>query len=139
MVLSKQSRFFIIPAFVVIALYSALWAIPNSNKNTRLEKEDASASRSNAHFGSMEPIKFSQQPETGNLMPPDTGLPVPIPQPINNPLSEGNPYSPFHLTTPPALTTQIYYDTLTNQFVFRNMIVSTPYGPSSSMDINEYI
>lgn len=139
MVLSKQTRFFIIPAFVVIALYSALWAIPNTNKHTRLEREPGEGSSVSDPMSSYVPIDFTLEQEMGNLMPPDTGLPVPIPQPINNPLSEGNPYSPFHLTTPPSLSREIYYDTLTNQFVFRNMIGSTPYGPSSSMDISEFI
>lgn len=139
MVLKKQSRFFIIPAFVVIALYSALWAIPNSSKNRPLQAEDAALDNevNIQNFHSSE--QLAQNHIDGTVTPPDTGLPVPIPQPINNPLSEGNPYSPFHLSTPPALTTEIYYDTLTNQFVFRNMTGSVQYGPSSSMDINEYI
>lgn len=139
MVLKKQSRFFIIPAFVVIALYSALWAIPNANMNRPLHAEDAALNNDIdiQNFHSSE--QLAQNHIDGTVTPPDTGLPVPIPQPINNPLSEGNPYSPFHLSTPPALTTEIYYDTLTNQFVFRNMTGSVQYGPSSSMDINEYI
>ena len=47
MVLKKQSRFFIIPAFVVIALYSALWAIPNTNKNRPLHAEASSIGTEN--------------------------------------------------------------------------------------------
>ena len=139
MVLKKQSRFFIIPAFVVIALYSALWAIPNTNKNRSLHAEASSIGTENDFQKILSSENLNMNAEDGTVTPPDTGLPVPIPQPINNPLSEGNPYSPFHLSTPPALSTEIYYDTLTNQFVFRNMTGSVQYGPSSSMDINEYI
>ncbi len=71
--------------------------------------------------------------------PPDTGLRSPIPSYDNNPLDEDQFYSPFHLSTPPSYHTEIVFDSLTNTYKFQNMIGSTPFGPSSSMSIDEYI
>ena len=73
------------------------------------------------------------------LDPPDTGLRVPIPSYDNNPLDDNQFYSPFHLNTPSSLHTDIHYDTATNSFLFQNMIGNTPFGPSSSMSIDEYL
>lgn len=139
MAIEKQSRIFIIPAFVVIAFYSALWAYP-SIKNYSLEgdKEEHNSHQEEYRFSNLYPTSEMKEYD-GMITPPDSGLITPIPQPLNNPLNEGFLFSPFHLQNPPSLSTQIYYDTLTNKYVFRNMIGSTPFGASSSMDIDEFI
>jgi len=133
--LSKQSRFFIIPAFVVIALYSALWAIPNQIKNPSLFDDESVSD----DMSSVTEHHTSWNSDPTPVTPPDSGLISPIPQPLNNPLSEGPIFSPFHLSNPPSLYTDIFFDTITNQYVFRNMIGNVPFGASASMDIPEFI
>lgn len=135
----KQSKKIIIPIIVVIAFYSALWAIPIIKNNQLLEgKNDQNSLHELSRFANLYPTsKFHS--EDILITPPDSGLSAPIPQPLNNPLDEGFFYSPFHLSNPPSLKRQIYYDTITNTYVFRNMIGDTPFGPTSSMDIDEYI
>lgn len=77
--------------------------------------------------------------ESVQTPPPDTGLRAPVPHYDNNPLDEDQHYSPFHLATPPSLQTHIVYDSLTNTYRFQNMIGNTPFGPASSMSVDEYI
>ncbi|PKP27696.1 MAG: hypothetical protein CVU02_02870, partial [Bacteroidetes bacterium HGW-Bacteroidetes-19] len=135
----KQSKKIIIPIIVVIAFYSALWAIPIIKNNQLLEgKSDQNSLHELSRFANLYPTSEFQR-EDNLITPPDSGLFAPIPQPLNNPLEEGFFYSPFHLSNPPSLNRQIYYDTITNTYVFRNMIGNTPFGPTSSMDIDEYI
>lgn len=139
MAIGKKSIIFIIPAFVVIAFYSALWAYPIIKNFHQEEESDAVDSfQEEYHLANLYPTSEIKSEDIA-ITPPDSGLVSPIPQPLNNPLEEGFLYSPFHLSNPPSLNTQIYYDTLTNTYVFRNMIGNTPYGPASSMDINEFI
>lgn len=73
------------------------------------------------------------------LTPPDTNPRSPVPHYDNNPLDEDQFYSPFHLNTPPSFHTEIVYDSLTNTYKFQNMIGNVPFGPASSMSVNEYI
>jgi cell surface protein SprA len=116
---------------IILFLTSLVWALPGYMKVFVQENNKENVS-SVQHDN--EVVEASE-----NLTPPDSGLVSPIPQPINNPLQEGVFFSPFHLKTPPALQTRIYFDTITNQFVFRNMIGEVPFGPAASMDVSEFI
>jgi len=71
------------------------------------------------------------------ICPPDTNPPV-LPQPEINPLAP-NPNNPFFLQTPQGIGQSIIYDPITNTYNFQYMTGSTPFGPSSYMNINEYI
>ncbi len=73
------------------------------------------------------------------VTPPDTGLKIPVNQPDNNPLNEGEGTSPFQLSDPPGYGTNIEYDPETNTYKFQTMTGAVPYGPGAYMDINEYI
>ncbi len=142
MAIGKNTKFYIVPAFIVCALYSVIWAIPaphfGSNApsftyNSQKDSEISAVSES-------EVIVLDESIQTDGLsLPPDTGLQVPIPQPINNPLEENNYNSPFYMSNPSNMGTSIEYDPETNSYNFQNTIGGKPYGPSGSMDINEYI
>ena len=134
MIFGKQAKFYLIPALIVFTLYSALWAIPapepsHNNNNT----PEPYLSSIETDFLD-ESSGFFEMP----ILPPDTGLRVPVPNPDNNPLKQEF-YSPFHLNTPPSLTQEIEYDPATNSYRFQNKIGITPFGPAASMNVNEYI
>ena len=71
------------------------------------------------------------------ICPPDTNPPV-LPQPDINPLAP-DPDNPFFLRNPQGVGQSIIYDPTTNTYNFQYMTGSTPFGPSSYMDIKEYI
>jgi len=131
----KQAKFYLIPAIILFALYSAVWAIPAPETSRRTGDSDFSdfnyAEDDNTR------MEYTEFIET-TPAPPDTTLRTNIPTPNNNPLEE-NFYSPFHLKTPPSLTREVVYDPATNSYRFQNKIGSTPYGPSASMSVNEFI
>ena len=128
MTIGKKAKY-IIPAVVVIALYSVLWALPTNvyyipnQESQKTVKNDSTEQQ------------FLEIP----VAPPDTGLKVPVPQPSTNPLDEDVKKSPFHLKNPPGIGTNIEYDPVSNTYKFKNMTGNTPYGPGAYMDINEYI
>jgi hypothetical protein len=129
----KQTKFYFIPAFIVFAFYSAVLAIPVQETSCRNNSSQITF-YSDDEFVMKENVELFEMP----ALPPDTGLRAPVPNPDNNPLNQEF-YSPFHLNTPPSLTKQIEYDPETHSYNFQNKIGNTPYGPSSSMDVNEYI
>ena len=129
MTIGKKAKYYIIPAVVVIALYSVLWALPaNIGHIPNHERQKTVENDSIEHLLLDMPIA-----------PPDTGLKVSVPQPSTNPLDEGEKSSPFHLKNPPGIGTNIEYDPVTNTYKFKNMTGNTPYGPGAYMDVNEYI
>ena len=139
MIFGKKTKFYIVPALVVFTFYSAIWAIPapeSSRRGNDLELPDSDFSyHSIDNFDTFEEYAaFFEMP----AVPPDTGLRSTVPNPENNPLKDEF-YSPFHLKTPPSLTRDIEYDPKTNSYRFQNKIGTTPYGPSASMNVNEYI
>ena len=134
MIFGKQAKFYLIPAFIVFALYSAIWAIPA----TEISYLGNRVETSSYSFEDVEEYSFGYDLFETPAAPPDTGLRSNIPNPQNNPL-ETEFYSPFHLNTPPALSREIQYDPNTHSYSFQNKIGSTPFGPAASMNVNEYI
>ncbi|MCL2245594.1 MAG: cell surface protein SprA, partial [Lentimicrobiaceae bacterium] len=135
MIFGKQAKFYLIPAFIVFALYSAVWAIsvPETTRFGEREKADFLLSDEVDDYDSGSTLAFELP-----ASPPDTGLRSNVPNPTNNPLNTEF-YSPFHLNTPPSLTREIEYDPNTHSYRFQNKIGSTPFGPAASMNVNEYI
>lgn len=134
MTIGKKIKFYIISVVLILTLGSKLWAsnaIPNGYAGLDTDTVYAAFSILNS--------RNTDQPIQTPVTPPDTGLRSPIPQPINNPLNEENPYTPFHLKDPSGMGTNIEYDPESNTYKFQNMIGSTPYGPGAYMDVNEYI
>ena len=140
MIFGKQAKFYLIPAFIVFALYSAVWAIPVPKTHHAGTTEDISLSSSLSSSSSEDFIDFSNAPDLFEMptAPPDTGLRSNVPNPVNNPL-EKEYYSPFHLNTPPSLTREINYDPATHSYNFQNKIGSTSFGPAASMNVSEYL
>jgi len=134
-IFGKQAKFYLIPAFIVFALYSAVWAIsvPETTRFGEREKADFLLSDEVDDYDSGSTLAFELP-----ASPPDTGLRSNVPNPTNNPLNTEF-YSPFHLNTPPSLTREIEYDPNTHSYRFQNKIGSTPFGPAASMNVNEYI
>ena len=145
MIFGKQAKFYLIPALIVFALYSAVLAIPAPEISYFGEGTQPSLYPfvDDNNFTETSSINFDDfiyEPDLFEMPvpPPDTGLRSKVPNPDNNPL--GNEfYSPFHLHTPPALTREIQYDPATNSYSFQNKIGTTPFGPAASMNVNEYI
>ncbi|MCQ2285914.1 MAG: cell surface protein SprA [Bacteroidales bacterium] len=81
--------------------------------------------------------EFSSEQDQ-SLTPPDTDLRISVPQLNTNPLEEDE-YSPFTLDNPKNFDTQIEYDPESNSYQFQNTIGGTPFGPSSSMNMKEYL
>jgi len=135
-IFGKQAKFYLIPAFIVFALYSAVWAIPVPKTHYAGAIEEIPLPLSSSE----EIISFNNTPDLFEMpvAPPDTGLRSNVPNPNNNPL-EKEYYSPFHLNTPPSLTREITYDPTTHSYNFQNKIGSTPFGPAASMNVNEYL
>lgn len=141
----KSSKIYILSVLSLAAFISFVWAKPIDRTHTARE------------VYSSEPLALSEVEELPTLVvpgetlrefveaagepitPPDTGLQSPIPQPDNNPLDQDDHYTPFHLNTPPSLNSSVEYDPETNTYEFQNMIGNTPYGPASSMSIDDYI
>ena len=142
MIFGKQAKFYLIPALIVFALYSAVWAIPAPESSHY--SGDATGSSSylfeDISDFSEEVILFNETPDffTTPPAPTDTGLRSPVPNPDNNPL-EQEFYSPFHLNTPPALKREVEYDPKTHTYKFQNKTGDIPYGPGAYMNVNEYI
>ena len=135
MIFGKQTKFYLISAIIVFALFSVVWAIPAPENSHYTSHPSGSSSYSFEETDAdNENDFFLEMP----VSPPDTGLRSPIPPPSNNPTEPEN-YTPFHLNTPPSLTHEIEYDPNTNQYIFQNKIGNTPYGPSAAMNINEFI
>ena len=134
MIFGKQAKFYLLPAFIVFVLFSVVWAIPAPTVSNYFNNEEITPHHSIDDDEYIENDLHFEMP----VLPPDTGLRVPLPNPDNNPL-EDEFYSPFHLNTPPSLTRDIEYDPTTHTYNFQNKIGSTPYGPSGSMTVNEYI
>jgi cell surface protein SprA len=138
-IFGKQAKFYFIPALIVFALFSAVWAIPapeasRGGNDLDLSETDISLNSIEDFDSFQESVDFFEIPPS----PPDTTLRTNVPNPDNNPLQHEF-YSPFHLKTPPSLTHEIVYDPVTNTYRFQNKIGATPYGPSASMNVNEYI
>jgi len=128
-------KLYIVPTVVVIALYSALWAIPAPKGSVGRDTDfKASGVDDIQQLNSTPPDIIDLQ-----VTPPDTGLRVPLPQPENNPLNEYDYFSPFHLNNPPSLSTYVEYDPESNTYNFQNMTGSVPYGPGAYMNVDEYI
>lgn len=141
----KSSKIYILSVLSLAAFISFVWAKPIDRTHTARD------------VYSSEPLALSEVEELPTLVvpgetlrefveaagepitPPDTGLQSPIPQPDNNPLDQDDHYTPFHLNTPPSLNSSVEYDPETNTYEFQNMIGNTPYGPASSMSIDDYI
>ena len=134
MILGKQAKFYLVPAFIVFVLYSAVWAIQVPETSYLSEKFNPSFYSMEDEIDSNSGFDFLETP----IVPPDTGLRSNVPNPENNPL-ETEFYSPFHLNTPPAFSREIQYDPNTHSYRFQNKIGSTPFGPAASMGVNEYI
>ena len=130
MIIGKQAKFYLIPALILFALYSAVLAIPAPETHRSGDRLYSFYEEDDLNWDD----NFFEMP----IAPPDTGLRSKVPNPNNNPLDEEF-YSPFHLNTPPSLTRDIEYDSKTNTYTFQNKIGSTPYGPAASMDVKEYI
>ena len=135
MTIHTKLKFYIVPAVVVFALYSALWAIPVPKYSIGNDADFVASVREDKENGNSASMDKMDAP----IAPPDTGLRVPLPQPDNNPLNEYDFYSPFHLNNPPGVSTYVEYDPESNTYNFQNRIGSTPYGPGAYMDIDEYI
>ena len=145
MIIGKQAKFYLIPALILFALYSAVLAIPSPESSHYRDKEVASLylfedvdNFTGNLFENMNDFGKDDEFIATPPSPPDTGLRSKVPNPANNPLEEEF-YTPFHLNTPPSLTREIEYDPKTNSYTFQNKIGSTPYGPAASMDVKEYI
>ncbi len=135
MTILTKLKFYIVPAVVVVALYSALWAIPAPKGSAGRDTDFLSSGADDIkQLNSTLPDIMDVQ-----VVPPDTGLRVPLPQPENNPLNEYDYFSPFHLNNPPSLSTYVEYDPESNTYNFQNMTGSVPYGPGAYMDVDEYI
>ena len=130
MIIGKQAKFYLIPALILFALYSAVLAIPAPETHRSGERLYSFNDEDDLNWDD----NFFEMP----IAPPDTGLRSKVPNPNNNPLDEEF-YSPFHLNTPPSLTRDIEYDPKTNTYTFQNKIGTTPYGPAASMNVKEYI
>ncbi|MBO4645783.1 MAG: cell surface protein SprA [Bacteroidales bacterium] len=122
----------IVAFLIVITCFSLIWALPVPDYGT-------SSPRNSAKPLCIEDSNYLVSAFDLPVPPPDTGLRSPIPSYDNNPLDENQFYSPFHLNTPPSYHTEIVFDTATNTYKFQNMIGNVPFGPASSMSINEYI
>ena len=137
MTIEKKVKLYVVPTITVLFLYTVVWAMPAPKGNFYRTDETTATTRQSDTF------EFAAMPAMAQMSspnpPPDTGLHVPISQPDNNPLNENNNHSPFHLNDPPSLQNSIEYDPNTNSYNFQNKIGETPYGPSSSMSIDEFI
>ncbi|MCL2434805.1 MAG: cell surface protein SprA [Lentimicrobiaceae bacterium] len=142
MIFWKQAKFYFIPALIVFALYSAIWAIPVPEGSHYSGSASGSSSYSfQEDHDFLEEVDFFIESSDLFATPPapnDTGLRAPIPPTDNNPL-EQEFYSPFHLNTPPNVKREIEYDPKTHTYQFQHKIGTTPYGPGAYMDVNEYI
>jgi cell surface protein SprA len=133
-IFGKQTKFYFIPAIIVFTFYSVVLAIPTPESSPRRDISETpfySTYSVDKHEGAGELFELP-------ALPPDTGLRAPVPNPDNNPLHQEF-YTPFHLNTPPSLKHDIEYNPETNTYTFQNKIGNTPFGPSSSMDVKEYI
>ncbi|MBQ7489738.1 MAG: cell surface protein SprA [Bacteroidales bacterium] len=72
------------------------------------------------------------------LTPPDSDLHISVPQPSTNPL-EDNTSSPFTLDNPSNFNTDIEYDPDNNSYNLQNTIGGMPFGPSTSLDMKEFM
>lgn len=153
----KQKHKFILPLLIAVASFSLLWAATTPDKHVYYSKSSSAVPAVAAsdddsamieaikeHFAAVEDVPAVEETDSLPVVspiapPPDTGLRSPIPSYDNNPLDENQFYSPFHLSTPPSYHTDIVFDSTTNTYRFQNMIGNTPFGPSSSMTIDEYI
>lgn len=143
----KSSKIYILSALSLAAFISFVWAKPIErdfySQETHHFESETLAESDIEELSTLEVsdevlqslIKNAESPIT----PPDTSLQSPIPQPDNNPLDPEEHYTPFHLSTPPSLNTSIEYNPETNTYEFQNMIGSTPYGPASSLSIDDFI
>lgn len=127
-----------------LAFYSILWAIPAPSHYTAREVVSHHApSAAEDHL--IDDLDWEESAPSWVATdltiqdPPDTSLRSPLPQYDNNPLNPNPLYSPFHLNTPNVLHSTIEYDPDQNQYNFQNMIGNTPFGPASSMGIEDYI
>jgi len=138
----KQAKFYLIPALIVFALYSAVWAIPAPEGYHYSSGTSGSSSclfeETNDVFEEMDLFNESSDLFAVPPVPTDTGLRSPIPKSDNNPL-EQEFYSPFHLNTPPSMKREIEYDPKTHTYQFQHKTGAIPYGPGAYMDVNEYI
>lgn len=142
-----KTKKYILTLAIAFAFYSLIWALPTPSYHPLVEKIAAEDTKiENTTEATDDPAQISRVEmmdtfawDVATPTPPDSSLRSPIPDYDNNPLG-GNPfYSPFHLTTPDSYHTNIEYDPTTNQYNFQNMIGNTPFGPSSSMSVHDYI
>ncbi|MBQ7551654.1 MAG: cell surface protein SprA, partial [Bacteroidales bacterium] len=142
-----KTKKYILTLAIAFAFYSLIWALPTPSYHPLIEKIAAEDTKiENTTEATDDPAQISRVEmmdtfarDVATPTPPDSSLRSPIPDYDNNPLG-GNPfYSPFHLTTPDSYHTNIEYDPTTNQYNFQNMIGNTPFGPSSSMSVHDYI
>ncbi len=157
MIFGKNTRKYLVTIAAAFTLCSLIWALPaprtsgvlhsvSSEDETQTASPEESSVPVNAPVD--DPVVVANTFVADSVLavhhelpidPPDTGLRVPIPSYDNNPLDNNQFYSPFHLTTPSSYHTDIHYDSTTNTYNFQNMIGNTPFGPASSMSIEEYI
>jgi len=138
-IFGKQAKFYLIPALIVFASFSAVLAIPAPEiLRYGILSDGTDSNFSSSSIEDFEVLNVNPLLPEMQVAPPDTGLRSSVPNPDNNPLKEEF-YSPFHLKTPPSLTREIVYDPTTNSYRFQNKIGSTSYGPAASMNINEFI
>ena len=69
---------------------------------------------------------------------PEVKLNSPIPQENNNPLNN-TPKSPFSGRDPKNKTQEVVYDPATNTYTLQNKIGNLKDGPSTRMDLDEYV
>ncbi|MDD4394697.1 MAG: hypothetical protein PHQ33_02275, partial [Bacteroidales bacterium] len=144
MITGNKANKYIITVVAAFAICSLIWALPPSQHFFYKVTEPVKAESANDTVGELmaavdsetDEVIFSPKP----INPPDSNdLYVPIPNYDNNPLDENQFYSPFNLNNPQNVGTTIVYDSNTNTYNFQNMTGNVPFGPSSSMSVDEYI
>lgn len=138
----NKKIYYFIAAVAVLALYSAVWAIPAPSGHYFPPKDNAidSIQTVESIYEKEKPM-YEEELIAMPVFPPDTGNKpiIDIPQPDNNPLNEDQHNSPFLLHDPKGVGTQIEYNPKTNSYDFQYMTGNTPFGPASSLDLHEYM
>ncbi|MBR0077695.1 MAG: hypothetical protein IJP72_04770, partial [Bacteroidales bacterium] len=123
MTFGNNARKYLITIAAAFAVCSLIWAMPTPRTSmpTHYFEEDTEETEIDPSFITIEddPVVVAHTFAADSVLairheipidPPDTGLRVPLPEYDNNPLDDNQFYSPFHLSTPPSLHTNIYYD-----------------------------
>ena len=140
MIFGNHVNKYLITITAALAICSLIWAMPAPRTSPAYrsidEEIDDTDTRTESGITLDDPVLVAH---TFDNCDPHRGKRLPIPEYDNNPLDDGQFYSPFHLNTPSSLHTDIHYDSTTNTYQFQNMIGNTPFGPASDMSIEEYI